>query len=164
MDSGFITLSRKILDWEWYKNPNTMRVFIHCLLLANWKDGRFEGHRVPRGSFVSSYQSISKGTGLSVQQTKTAIKHLILTRELTKSSFSKFSIFTVVNYDLYQDANKVTNKQVTSNQQASNHNRTKKQGNKGTNIVRTNRFNSFEQRDIDFDELEKGLLEVNQNE
>ena len=30
----YIKLSRKILDWEWYGNINTCRVFIHMLLKA----------------------------------------------------------------------------------------------------------------------------------
>lgn len=156
MDNGFITLSRKILDWEWYKNPATKDVFIHCLLMANWKDGRFEGYEIPRGSFASSSRNIAKATGLTLQSVRTAIKHLILTHELTQTPTPKFTIFTVVSYDAYQNANTVSNTRATHEQHTTNNNRTKKQGNNGTSIVRTNRFNSFEQRDIDFDELEKG--------
>ena len=51
-DSGHVILHRKILGWEWYMDINTCRLFIHMLLKANWKDGKFRGTTVPRGSFV----------------------------------------------------------------------------------------------------------------
>lgn len=39
---NYIIIHRRIMDWEWYRNGNTFRVFMHCLLRANWKEGRFE--------------------------------------------------------------------------------------------------------------------------
>ena len=52
---GHIKIDRRILEWEWYSDINTCRLFIHLLLKANWKDGRFQGTEVPRGSLVTSY-------------------------------------------------------------------------------------------------------------
>lgn len=34
---GFIKISRKILDWEWYTDINTKTLFLHCLLKANFR-------------------------------------------------------------------------------------------------------------------------------
>lgn len=34
---NFVYIHRKIMDWEWYKDPNTFRVFLHLILRANWK-------------------------------------------------------------------------------------------------------------------------------
>ena len=120
MADGFIKLYKKMLDWEWYKDTNTKAVFLHCLLMANWKDGRFMGEEIPKGSFASSYQNIAKQTNLSVQMVRTAINHLISTRELTCRATPKFSIFTVVKWDEYQGANMVSNNQSTSDQHAPN--------------------------------------------
>lgn len=117
---GHIKIDRKILEWEWYSDINTCRLFIHLLLKANWKDGRFQGTEVPRGSLVTSYNSLSKQTGLSVQNVRTAIKHLILTGEITSKQQAKFTVITVKNYDKYQLDNRVTNNLLTENQQASN--------------------------------------------
>ena len=117
---GHIKIDRKILEWEWYNDINTCRLFIHLLLKANWKDGRFQGTEVPRGSLVTSYNSLSKQTGLSVQNVRTAIKHLILTGEITSKQQAKFTVITVKNYDKYQLDNRVTNNLLTENQQASN--------------------------------------------
>lgn len=116
----YVKISRKILEWEWYKDVNTKVLFFHILLKANWKDGRFQGIEIPRGSFVTSYQTLSDETGLTVMNIRTAIKHLKLTQEITVSQHSKFSVITVKNYDAYQTANTVTNSQLTGNQQAAN--------------------------------------------
>ena len=116
----YVKISRKILEWEWYKDVNTKVLFFHILLKANWKDGRFQGIEIPRGSFVTSYQTLADETGLTVMNIRTAIKHLKLTQEIIVSQHSKFSVITVKNYDTYQTANTVTNSQLTGNQQAAN--------------------------------------------
>lgn len=98
----YIKLSRNILNWEWYENINTCRLFIHMLLKANWKDGKFEGKVIPRGSFVSSLPKLAEETALTIREVRTAITHLKLTGELTYKSYSKYTVFTVKNYCLYQ--------------------------------------------------------------
>lgn len=118
-DNEYIKLNRKIIGWEWYLNINVKTLFIHCLLKANWKDGRFEGKEVKRGSFVTSLEKLSKETGLSVRQVRTALDKLFLTGELTSTSFSKYRIVTVVNYNQYQLCDKQADNQLTSKRQAS---------------------------------------------
>lgn len=117
MNNGYILLHRSLLDWEWYSNANTSRVFIHCLLKANWTDGRFEGIEVPRGSFVSSYGAMAEELNMSLQNVRTAISHLISTCELTSKGHAKFTVFTVVNYDSYQIQ---LTRSLTINQQTTN--------------------------------------------
>lgn len=102
MDDGFIKLHRSMLGWEWYKNTNTKIVFMHLLLNANWEDSRFEGHEVPRGSLVTSYQSLAEDLGISVRSVRTALKHLKSTHEVTVKTTSRFSIIKVENWDKYQ--------------------------------------------------------------
>ena len=116
---AFIKLQRKMLDWEWYTDNNTKVVFLHCLLKANWKDGRFRGYKVPRGSFVSGRKVLAEELGLSDRQVRTALLHLKATNEVTIKSTSKFSIITVVNYDKYQTTDQQNDQQVTSKRPAS---------------------------------------------
>lgn len=120
MDSknGYIKLDRKILNWEWYKNPKTKVVFLHCLLKANWKDAKFEGIDVPGGSFVTSLSTLSEELQLSVKEIRTALKHLNETGELASKSYAKYRIITVLNYSQYQDVGKVEGKQGASKGQA----------------------------------------------
>lgn len=102
-DLGFIRLFRDFLCWSWYLDLNTKVLFIHMLLKANWKEGRFRDITVPRGSFVSSIAKLAEETGLTADEVRTAISHLISTKEITKQSTNRYTVFTVVNYALYQD-------------------------------------------------------------
>lgn len=103
---NYIKIDRRILEWEWYGNEHTKSVFLHCLLKANWKDGKFEGKVIPRGSFVTSVKKLSLELNLTEDEVKTALKHLLKTGELTKQSTSKYTVITVHNYDAYQDVTK----------------------------------------------------------
>lgn len=116
--NGFICLYRQITQWEWYQNPNTFRLFIHILLMANYTEGRFEGKEISRGQLVTSLPSLSKQTNLSVRQVRTALDHLILTGELTSKAYSKYRIITVVKYNEYQLSDRQTDSQLTANRQA----------------------------------------------
>jgi hypothetical protein len=115
-EGGYIKINRGILEWEWYGNINTKVLFLHMLIKANWKEGKFQGIDIPRGSFVSSYPKLSDDLGLTVNEIRTALKHLQSTGEITVKTHSKFSVFTVKNYCSYQDINS----QVTDNSQADN--------------------------------------------
>ncbi len=120
INGNWVKLFSKFMNWEWYKDSNTKDLFIHCLLKANWKDGRFEGVEIKRGSFVTSLKSLSEELGMTVQEVRTSLKHLISTNELTSKSTNKYRIITIVNYELYQLVNKQPNTQLTINQQATN--------------------------------------------
>lgn len=124
----YLKIFRKMVFWEWYTDVNTKVLFLHCLIMANWKPGRWKGISYERGQFITSLESLSKETGLTVQQVRTSLQHLIATGELTSKSTNKNRIITVVSFDRYQGEqqaewqanNKQNNKQSTSNQQATN--------------------------------------------
>lgn len=119
-DSAYIYLRKKILDWQWFSDVNTAHFFIYCLLKANWESGSWKGIKYERGQFIASLETIARESGLSIQNTRTAIKHLISTQELTQSKAGKYRIFTVVKYDYYQQCNTISNNVLTINQQESN--------------------------------------------
>lgn len=116
-DGNYIKIFRSMLDWEWYEDINTKVLFLHMLLMANWKDGNFRGYMIPRGSFPSSVPKLSEQTKLSEQEVKTAIKHLKKTNELTSKATNKFTVYTINNYNLYQSTNQQDNKQATNEEQ-----------------------------------------------
>ena len=132
--SDYIKLHRKFLEWEWYRNEHTKNLFIHCLLKANWKESKFEGNVIQRGSFVSSIDILANETGLTSDEVRTAIKHLIFTGELTKQSTNKYTVFSVVNYDLYQPVSQAEPKQAPSYSQSIPNNRRNKEYKEINNI------------------------------
>lgn len=118
MAEPYIKLYKKMLDWEWYDNPNTCRVFIHCLLKANWKPCKWHGQEIDAGQFITSLATIADETSLTVDQVRTALNHLICTGEITSKSQSKFRIITVNNWDAYQADTKQKTKESPSKSQA----------------------------------------------
>lgn len=153
--SDYIKLHRKFLEWEWYRNEHTKNLFIHCLLKANWKESKFEGNVIQRGSFVSSIDILASETGLTSDEARTAIKHLICTGEITKQSTNKYTVFSVVNYDLYQPVSQAEPKQAPSYSQSIPNNRRNKEYKEINNICapesHDSNFDKDEQLQKDFE-------------
>lgn len=103
LENGFIKLYRSLLKWEWYDDINTKTVFIHLLLTVNVEDCKWRGVEVKRGSRVASYETLSQELKLSVKQIRTAINHLETTGEVARSPYPKFTVFTIKNYDKFQE-------------------------------------------------------------
>ena len=108
-----------MLTWEWYDDPPTMVIYVHLILSANIDNVIWHGIEISRGSLISSYAKIAKRTGLSIQQTRTAISHLETTGEITRSAHSKFTVFTLNNYDKFQEVTQKSTSKSLKNQQAS---------------------------------------------
>jgi len=116
--SGYISLHRKLLDWEWYNDNNTKILFIHCLLKANWEDKNWQGTLIKRGSFITSIETLSNELNLTFQNIRTSLSKLEKTNEIVKNSTNKNTLLSIVKYDDYQNLeNKVTNEQQTNNKQ-----------------------------------------------
>lgn len=103
MNGNFVKIDRRILEWEWYKNTPTKVLFLHLLLKANWKPGRFEGHEIPRGSIATSINNLAQETGLTVNQVRKALDRLKMSGEITSKSTNKFTVINIVKYSVYQD-------------------------------------------------------------
>jgi len=120
MADAFIKLHRKMLDWEWYDDVNTCRVFIHCLLKANWKSGSWHGISYDPGQFITSLPTLAVETHLSIQQVRTALAHLKSTGEITDYQQANYRVITVKSWYEYQGDNRQSNRRSTDNQQAVN--------------------------------------------
>lgn len=118
--SGWLKLHRETLDWEWYGDHNTCRLFFHLLLRANYKPSRYMGYEIPAGSIAAGIDKLAEQTGLSVQQVRTALTKLKSTNEITIKTTNKFSIITMIKWETYQEDNEQNNNQVTNDQQTDN--------------------------------------------
>jgi hypothetical protein len=117
MEDGFILLQRKILEWGWYKDANTFRVFIHLLLKSNHKDGYFNGIFVKRGQRYTSINSLSEELKLTEKQVRLTLIKLVKTKEIEQKGTNKGTMITICNYDTYQ-ANEKTKGQTKGKQRA----------------------------------------------
>ena len=101
--NGYIKSFRKILNWEWFTDINTCHFFIYCLHRANYEPQHFMGKEIPRGSFVSSLKNMSEETGLTIKQVRKCLEKLKNTQNVASKGTNKYTIVSVVNYELYQD-------------------------------------------------------------
>lgn len=116
---GFIFLFRSFKEWRWFKDIKVRSVFELCLLNANVKDKEWMGIIVPKGSFVTSLEHLSYENGTTIQETRTALKKLVSTGEISVKSTNKFTQITVNNWSKFQShPSKLTNKQQTTNNQS----------------------------------------------
>tara|TARA_R110000850_G_scaffold198210_1_gene324438 strand:+ start:51 stop:743 length:693 start_codon:yes stop_codon:yes gene_type:complete len=124
MSTGWVKLHRQLLSWEWYNDVNTTRVFLHLLIVANHKDNKWRGIDIKRGQRLTSISGLAGETNLSIKNIRTAIKRLKSTNEVASHSTAQHTVFTMVNYDLYQEeASEVASKgQAKGKQGATNKN------------------------------------------
>ena len=126
--NGWLKIHYSLLDWEWYDDLPTRVLFQHLLLRANYADAVWHGIPIKRGQILTSRATLVKESGLTEQQVRTALKHLISTNEITTEVTNKYTIVTICNYVVYQGEenetnqqnNQQNNNQVTNNQPATN--------------------------------------------
>lgn len=99
---GWIKLYDKMLNWEWYGNTNVVRVFLHCLLKANYQQKVWQGITIERGQFITSVAIMSAELGLTTKQVRGALMKLQKSNNIAIKGANKFSTITVCNYDSYQ--------------------------------------------------------------
>ena len=74
--NSWTRIDRSLLDWEYFKDRNTLQVYIYCLLKINYKDTTYKGQLIPAGSFATTIKEIAESTGLTYKQVRTALDHL----------------------------------------------------------------------------------------
>lgn len=118
-DKGFVALPRGLIDWEWYEDANTTRLYIHLLLTANWTTTQWRGITVQPGQKVTSLAHLAQETGLSVQNVRTSLNRLVSTSYLTIKTTNQYSVITIKNADKHFAPNKQPTGQLTNPQQQS---------------------------------------------
>ena len=135
---GWIKIHRQLLDWEWYDDINVTRLFLHILLKANHKSKNYKGEIVKVGEHLTSRDILSKETGLTIRQVRTALTKLKTTNELTINSSSQGTKIQIVNYEKYQvTTNELTAKRPATDQQTTSNKNVKnekKKKNKQKNL------------------------------
>lgn len=130
MQSGWIKLHRSIMDWEWYEDQNTFRLFLHILLTANHADKNWRGIMIKKGQKLTSQLKLSEQTGLTRQQVRTCLNRLESTNEITMQSTAQNTMITVLQWDKYQEeTNESTNEQPTANHQSTTNKNVKNEKN-----------------------------------
>ena len=100
--STFIKLDRNLIRWRWFQKPKTLLVWIWLIMKANVEPHDFEKETIQRGEVATSRKTISKETGLTEDEVRTALNHLKTTGEITSRARSKYQVITILEYNKYQ--------------------------------------------------------------
>ncbi len=118
MNNGWVRIHRRLLDWEWFKTPGMLNLFLYLILEATHSGIKWEGKYIEPGQLVTTVKKLSKNLKLSTQQIKTGLLRLEATREINKQTTNKYSIITINKFSTYQREdfpnNKHFNKRITN--------------------------------------------------
>ena len=162
---SYIKLDRKLLNWEWADDPNTIALWIHILLQANWEDRSWHGQTFERGSFPTSVAKLSEGTGLSARSVRTCLNRLKSTNEVTIKATNRGTKIIVNKWEEYQCSDglsdeqndKQKSKQATSKRQANDNTIRKKEVKERKEYLYKGYSDSFVEAMNAFKEMRKAI-------
>ena len=135
-NTGWIKIHRQILKWEWYHNLNVRVLFFHLLLKANYEDKKWCGKTIKAGQLITSLDHLAAQTGLTRQQTRTALDKLKSTHEINIQTTRQNTLITINNWISFQEDNtQITHNQHTNNTQITLTKEIKKERNKELVVV-----------------------------
>lgn len=101
-ENSYIKLSRKIINWPWFKDPKVLQMFLYLLLIANFAESEENGFKIHRGQIYKSISLIADKMDITRRQAEYAIKKLVSTGEIKYQPMGQRSLITIVKYDRYQ--------------------------------------------------------------
>lgn len=131
-NQGWITLHRELTQKPIWLNstPEQKTILITLLLMVNHEENTWEWkgqkYTVQPGQMITSLNSIVEkcGKGITTQNVRTALKRFEKLDFLTNESTKQNRLITIVNWGKYQgienEPNKVSNNQLTNDQQRPN--------------------------------------------
>ena len=153
MTEGWVQLHRGITEWEWYSDINVCRLFIHLLMKANHRDIKWQGKLIKRGESLTSLNTLSRETGLTVKQVRVALDKLKRTGEVAVSRGHNYQVISITNYDDYQSEGRQSGNQragqgqAEGSQRATNNNENNEINNKKKARVSLEELSTFHVRD-----------------
>ncbi|MBR3974384.1 MAG: hypothetical protein IKJ88_00830 [Clostridia bacterium] len=109
--STFIKLDRNILDSSYFDDAEVLRVWITLLILAAHKNTEVNGIELLRGQLLTTYAALCERLGLSLKKIRIILDRFEADGSIFRESVkNRYTIITIVNYELYQGgANQTAN-------------------------------------------------------
>ena len=101
MDS-WIKLPRDIRKCDWYENSILKSVYLELILIANWKETRWQGIELKVGDAVTGRFALASKLGLSEQNVRTALKTLEKWGYITRTTTNQYTIVHIKDFKKFQ--------------------------------------------------------------
>jgi hypothetical protein len=151
MHRGYILLWRKVEDSGWIKNHKLRAFWSWCLIKATYKKRKVivgvQEIELEPGQFIFGRKSASEQTDISERSIRTFIDFLVKSQNMTIKTTNKFSIISIVNWDIYQNIDyqndQQNDQQLTNNRPTTDHKQYIKPLNQEKNKEYSLEFESF---------------------
>ena len=100
--NSWIKLPRKFTQWRWYKDTNTVKLYIHLLLSANIRDVEYRNRIIKRGELITTLKSLSINNGMSVKNIRTCLNKLEETGEISCMPSSTGTLVILLDFNNFQ--------------------------------------------------------------
>lgn len=101
MSKQEIILDSDFISWQWYTDANTMRVFMHLLLLSLDGNKHWRNEHIKEGQCITGVIHIAVQLSLTVQQVRTALKKLKSSKYISVLTTTQHSKITILNWERY---------------------------------------------------------------
>lgn len=101
-ENSWIKLPRKFTQWRWYKDTNTVQLYIYLLLNANIKDVECRNTTIKRGELITTRKKLSTATGLTDRNTRTCLKRLEKTGEIKCIKSTTGTLVIMLDFNNFQ--------------------------------------------------------------
>ena len=116
----WVKIYKNLMETSFYKNSAVVHLFVHLLLMANYKKHKFllggKEIEVDAGQLITGRKALSEQTGITEQSIRTSLSALKSTKVITILPTPEYSVITICNWNDYQGVtNQSTNHQPTIN-------------------------------------------------
>lgn len=147
---GWIRIHRKLIESTWFNKSEYVHLWLYLLLKANHKDKEImignEKVLVKRGQLLTSRHKLSEVVHVQENKIYRILKCFENEHQIKQQKTSKYTIISIVNYDMYQkneqDNEQQMNNKCTADEQPMN---TNNNVNNDNNIY-FNLFNKYKEQ------------------
>lgn len=102
MPGNWIKLHRKLLSSRVFSDPQSLRVWLWCLMKANWKPGWFHGEYLEAGQFATGQRSGAIELDMPQSTFYRRLKQLEKWKQISLKVNRRFTIVSICKWDTYQ--------------------------------------------------------------
>ena len=107
MNDGWVSIYRQIFDNKDLKDNNHIVIFIYMVVHASHKPTivKYRNKRITlkRGQLAVTVKDLAKRFNLSIKNVRTILKNLEVANTLAHTLHRQLSVYTIVNYNKFQD-------------------------------------------------------------
>jgi hypothetical protein len=114
MSGAWLKLYRRSIESQVFSDPHLWHLFCWCLMRANWKEGFFQGVKIPPGSFATGRDAAAESLGVSASALYRRLKKLEELKVIQLKANNRFTVISVVKWSFFQNSEQPENNQRTT--------------------------------------------------